>query len=304
MTAPALERPHGHTRYQMEGCRCDVCRDGKSAYERRTAVSRLAGTWQPFVDAQPVREHLMRLGQAGIGYKRAALLAGLSWSVCQAVLYGKGGHAPSARIRPATAARLLAVPVDPALLAPSARVPIDGTARRVQALACIGWSLSAQAARLGWTVQNFAWTVNRREAVEARTAQAVAYLFEDLSMTPAPGSQSATRTRNHAFRNGWFGPLAWDDDTIDDPAAFPLVLPPIGPTVPGADELAIQHVAAGHTQPASLPYASRMEWVRRMRAAGTTARDIGRLVGMADTSVLEMAKKGDYYAANIGQVAA
>ncbi|WP_406516355.1 hypothetical protein OH809_45370 (plasmid) [Streptomyces sp. NBC_00873] len=31
----------------------------------------------------------------------------------------------------------------------------------------------------------------------------------------------AERARRRAQADGWYGPLAWDDDTIDDPAAVP-----------------------------------------------------------------------------------
>lgn len=304
MTAPTRERPHGYARYKIDRCRCDVCRAAQSANWQRITRAKIAGNWEPFVDAEPVRRHLAVLAEIGIGYKRAADLAGLSRSVVQVLLYGKGERPPSIGVRPSTAAKLLALRPAREQLAPGALVPTVGAARRARALACIGWSLTEQARRIGWTVQNYSGTLLHRPALTVRSDQAIRGLYDELSMTPAPPGVSATRARNHAHAQGWFSPLAWDDDTIDDPAAYPIVMPPIGPTVPGADELAIQHAAAGHTTPANLDYPSRMEWARRMRDAGHPAKAIARMAGMADTSLLQMVKRGDYYAKNIGQAAA
>jgi hypothetical protein len=40
-------------------------------------------------------------------------------------------------------------------------------------------------------------------------------------MTPPPPSGAVARTRARAAAKGWHGPLAWDDDSIDDPESRP-----------------------------------------------------------------------------------
>lgn len=214
------QRPHGYARYRLDACRCDTCRAACSAYNRRTTMAKTAGTWQPFVDAQPVREHIAALAAAGIGLRRAAQLAGLDRKCLQALTSGVNGRAPSTKVRPKTARAILAVEPDPTLLPARQIVDGVGTTRRIQALTAIGWSLSEQARRIGWTTQNYAPVAHGRP-ITAATARLIADLYDQLAMTPAPAGYSATRTRRYATAKGWAPPLAWDDDHIDDPGTRP-----------------------------------------------------------------------------------
>ncbi|MFC7276574.1 hypothetical protein ACFQS1_21495 [Paractinoplanes rhizophilus] len=88
------------------------------------------------------------------------------------------------RIRPATAAAILALNLD--LAAPAAKAIVDGagTARRIRALCCIGWSLTAQAAQVGWTVQNYS-PLKDGGPDTANTARLIADLHSQLCMTSA-----------------------------------------------------------------------------------------------------------------------
>jgi hypothetical protein len=92
-------------------------------------------------------------------------------------------------------------------------VDATGTRRRLQALAAIGWPPRALAERLGIQPDN----ILRRHRVRVGTARLVAAVYDQLSMTPGPDTRSAAAAR----RRGWAPPLAWDDDSIDDPAARP-----------------------------------------------------------------------------------
>jgi hypothetical protein len=69
----------------------------------------LYGRWQPYVDAGPARQHLRTLAAAGIGWRRAARLSAVSTGAVSKILYGgPGQRPPSQRIRPQTAAAILA----------------------------------------------------------------------------------------------------------------------------------------------------------------------------------------------------
>ena len=57
----------------------------------------------------------------------------------------------------------------------------------------------------------------RREQVAVATAQLVRELYDELAMVTGPSQ----RARTLAAKHGWAPPLAWDDETIDDPAARP-----------------------------------------------------------------------------------
>lgn len=223
MTAAEAERPHGYARYKLDGCRCNVCGFAVSEYTRLRRNAIRTGTWR--VDAELVRTHVRSLMAAGMGRRRIAAVAAVSDSVLSTHLYGRNGRPAPATMRHDLAQRLLAVVPD---LAPNARVPAIGTARRIQALATIGWTLTEVASAIGWTVQNLARLVSPSTAgVAVRTARDVAGLYERLSMT-APSGPGAKRARAMARRHGWVPPLAWNEGAIDDPKAQPRGVPITG----------------------------------------------------------------------------
>jgi hypothetical protein len=208
-------RAHGRTKYVVEKCRCPVCRKGARDYERERLRHLAQVSWgaaQPrLVDAQPARDHLAVLAAAGIGYKRAAQLAGVSVTVC-ARLAGYHDSRPANRVRPSTLAKLLAVQPVPRNANPGAYVDATGTGRKVRALVAIGWSQAEIGRRIGVSASNVADYTNATFASRITAGRWVRIddLWRDLCMTPGP----SLRARRHAAARGWPPPLAWDD--IDD----------------------------------------------------------------------------------------
>ncbi|MGQ0467371.1 MAG: hypothetical protein ACT4QG_18900 [Sporichthyaceae bacterium] len=109
-------------------------------------------------------------------------------------------------------------------------VNVVGARRRLRALACLGWSV----AEISATINGIDGATPVGESTlfairGARTTsgirfnfdQAIRSAYDELSMRQAPEGRSATRARAHALRGGWIPPLAYDDETIDDPS--PLV---------------------------------------------------------------------------------
>ncbi len=221
MTTAVIERPHGYARYKLDGCRCNTCRRAVSQYNRKHAMAVTAGTWCAYVDAEPARQHVKAAKAAGIGWRRIADVTGVARSTIKHLLYGRVGRAPSQRIRPQVAAMLLSFQIDGSVLAAGANVDATGTRRRIQALACLGWTLTSQAEHIGWKVSNYTSLLGRGQVMKA-TADKVLALYEELSMKRAPAGLGSTRVRNLARARGWKPPLAWDDETIDDPAAKPI----------------------------------------------------------------------------------
>jgi hypothetical protein len=209
------------TRRRVGRCDCRPCRDAGNRYNNRRELLIATGRWQPLVDADPVRQHVNQLRAAGLGAERIIKLANVTPSTMQRLLYGRpsDGEAPSKRVRPEVAAALLAVRADLDTLADGAQIDATGTRRRSQALVCLGWSQGEQARRLGIQKSNF--TRLNHHSVTAARARAVRDLYNELSMATAPQSQGANYARKLAERRGYVPPLAWDDDTIDDPAATP-----------------------------------------------------------------------------------
>lgn len=224
---PRARHEHGtHAAFALDGCRCRPCRDATAAYSRRRNKGLAYGTWEPLVDAAPVREHLAALSAAGIGWKRAASLAGVAPSTVSKLLYGLGERPPSTRrVRPETARRLLAVRPSLDVMTGGARVDATGTHRRLRALACLGWSDRQLGLRLGVDSGNYGALMRQRE-VSVTRARDVVRLYDELwrsgpAETDHRTRQSASRARNRARAAGWAPPMAWDDDTIDDPVARP-----------------------------------------------------------------------------------
>lgn len=101
---------------------------------------------------------------------------------------------------------------------PRHMVDAIGTARRLRALVAIGYSQTDLARRLNVTVANVNYHIHNVKARrQGEVADRIAALYDQLSMTPGP-SAAAMRI---ASRNGWAPPLAWDENTIDDPTARP-----------------------------------------------------------------------------------
>lgn len=221
-------RPHGtYARYKLDGCRCYPCAGAASDYRANRERAIAYGTWQPFVDAEPVRRHIRALQSCGMGLRRIAEAAGVDRKRLQVVLTGRPerGTPPQKRIRPAIAAAILAIQPTLDLLGDRTVIDATGTRRRLQALVATGWSISKLADRLGWTPANLARLIKSERTIVA-TARAVRALYDELWNHAPPEDThrdriAASRARNYARANGWVPPLAWDDDRIDDPDARP-----------------------------------------------------------------------------------
>ena len=217
-------RPHGtNARYHIDACRCDPCRAAAAAYENHKRRQIAYGRWQPYIDAQPSRDHVNTLRAAGMGLKRIAEVSGVPHGSLAKLIYGDGqrGLAPSKRVRPETEVKILATRPDPY---PGGHVDGVGTRRRLRALVALGYGQYDLAQRLGLTKATF-WHMLRRPPyvkVAESTRAAAAALYDELAMTLPSDSTPLERNRvlrakAVAARNGWVPPLALDDDRLDDP---------------------------------------------------------------------------------------
>ena len=82
---------HGPGPGKGPGCRCAECSAANRAAGNQRSRAILYGRWQPYVDAEPVREHLRALAAAGIGHRRVGELAGVSSGSLSKILYGGRG---------------------------------------------------------------------------------------------------------------------------------------------------------------------------------------------------------------------
>lgn len=215
--------PHGSlSRHKYHGCKCQTCRQNYRDYQNRRYRRRAYGTWQPYVDAEPIRQHLLMLRDHGISFTRVAEIAGLYPATVGGFLYPAGPSRPvKKRATRETADKIFAVTPDTAT---PGIVDATGTHRRLQALAAVGWPMSALAPHTGLATATVSRLL-RQPRVYAATADVVtrAYnkLWDQRPETHGVAKAAAERTRRWARRNKWAPPAAWDDDRIEDPDAQP-----------------------------------------------------------------------------------
>ncbi|WP_329583737.1 hypothetical protein [Streptomyces sp. NBC_01361] len=220
------ERPHGYARYRLDGCRCYSCALARSRYDENRDKAIIAGTWQPYVDAEPVRIHIRTLQSCSMGLRAIAAAADVDRKRLQGVLTGRPerGTGPQARVRPEFASAVLAV--EPTLdnLAPNTLINPTGTRRRAHALVAGGWPQQHLAVALGMGLGNFGAMLGRPSVLARRARQMRDLYAERWLADPAQHgvcAASITRSHRHAQTNGWAPVGAWDYETIDDPAASP-----------------------------------------------------------------------------------
>jgi hypothetical protein len=191
---------------------------------RRRLIS--YGQWEPFVDAEPVRQHLKDVMATGMPIWAVCEQLGLPHeSSLQHVLYGRGDYGPGQQVRRETAELVLGYWPSLEDFPDTARIDPTGTRRRVEALAVLGWSRAQIARQIGMGETAFKKACHK-ERVTARLARQVAAVYDTWwNQNPTDhgiSANAAARVRADATRSGFHGPLAWDDDTIDEPTALPL----------------------------------------------------------------------------------
>lgn len=228
-TCPTVRHVHGTAiAYKRDRCRCTPCTRAARDSERRRRLDVFTGAPSRRVPAGPVREHVIALQAQGLGYKRVAELAGVAGSTIFKIRYHDPGRAdglPQQHVARSTAERVFAVRAGLDVVTDGALLDATGTLRRLEALHARGWSRRTLAARLGVEPNGLRNIVLTGQA-SGRMVRAVRALYEELWDVAPPSSTPSeraaiTRTLRWAREHGWVVPAAWDEETIDDPAAQP-----------------------------------------------------------------------------------
>lgn len=188
----------------------------------RLGREKATGTYARRQPPGPLAEQIRALLGAGVTLTGLSEATGISYAALGRII----SEDPPAYVRGSTVELVRDFSLD--RLAPRALVPPHGTVRRLRALTALGWSAAELARRLGLTDEGVNLVLAGPSTVRHSTRTAVARLYDELSMTLPPdrdryGRGVATRTRARAAANGWVPPLAWEDGTIDDPEARPVV---------------------------------------------------------------------------------
>lgn len=218
---PANSRvKHGDPTCADYGCKREECLEVRRRKQKRNKFLRQSGR-PGMVPAARAAAHLANFREAGLPDMEIIATVSVARNTFYRVMRGE----PLTR---ATEQKILAVPAPPPLREIRTLVTVDaaGTHRRLKALMWLGWPCSVLEQRLGvhewWINRSFRSWTRVTLAVEARTR---ALYDECWNLQPEqagvdPGE--AEDSRLYARARGWDGPLAWDDDTIDDPQAQPL----------------------------------------------------------------------------------
>ena len=278
------------TCYIIHKCRCRPCTDEQAARARARTRAKLYGRWiDPYVNAEPVREHVQMLQASGMGWKRIAEVTGVGNTAISQLIYGRKGSnsdprkgEPLKRVLAVKAEKILAVQPQLENLKPGALVDPTGYRRRVQALVANGWSLSKLADRLGMQVGNFCVSITRGRVTVGHHMGMVRIYDELWNVSPPNESwhekSAVTRSKNMARARGWLPPLAWDDidSDVEPPTADAVTVDPV------AVELALSGAVV------KLTFDERREAVRQGVELRWSDREIGRRVGIADRTVLRI----------------
>jgi len=155
-------------------------------------------------------------------------------------------------------------------------VPSTGTVRRLRALVAIGWPKAQLAERLGVSLASVHQMMNDRARTTVRVAGLVDRLYRELADHRGPSNYAASK----AAQLGYVPPIAWDDDTIDDPDAQPYAEWP----AEGPDPAVLLRLWA-HRHPRVVRKVDQVAFIREAHARGLTDPETARYLGMTGRHV-------------------
>jgi plasmid maintenance system antidote protein VapI len=209
------------------------------------------------IDSTTARATITPWLNAGWSYTALAALIGCSDTVIVDLVAGKP------RLNAATAERIQRLPAQPGQPVGRSYTDGTGTIRRARALVRIGYRINVIAKEIDIHPDALSRLINRDESVVlVSTALAMSAAYKRWAWRPGPCKQA----RSRAQRLGWHGPMAWDADTIDDPAAQPDT------EGEGADEARKRN----NDRPAE---------IKHLAGFGFSAHTIGRQVGLPEKDV-------------------
>ncbi len=195
--------------------------DSRWRKRRRTLLAQ--GRWEPFVDAEPVRERIRDINRAGMPTRVLSGQLGLPETALQHVMWRRQGE-HSNLVRRETAEAVMAYWPTLGEIPGHSLVDSTGSRRRIQALITLGWTQRGLAQKAGIAERSLSRAL-LKERCTAELARRIVALYDKLwRLSPDPSEvspEAAEWAVKYAKTSNFAGPLAWDDDTIDDPRAVP-----------------------------------------------------------------------------------
>lgn len=174
------------------------------------------------------------------------------------------------------------------------QLPAIGARRRLQALACNGWSIYRLADMLDCRPRDLLKTIRENRFITRARHERIDDLYRQLwASTPVPANRfyeaGITRTRRYAAAHGWVPPLGWDD--IDNDPEPPAALPS-GDYI---DEVAVLRALDGEAL--ELNDLERIDVIRHLNAAGNGDPSIAAYLGCTARTVLRLRQRAGIPAA-------
>lgn len=186
-------------------------RSDTPAYRKQWRIERHQGL-NRVVDADPVRAHLLDLmKQHNCSLEGIAQASGVGYMTISRLHRGMVNT-----MRRSNAQALLATKPEDVRPNGEVLVPNIGGRRRIQALMAIGWRHKDLTPLLGLPSANIVYQDG--QWFTKRKHDAIKRVYDQLWDKPGPGGALCT---TRAAKAGYVPPLAWDDETIDDPQAQP-----------------------------------------------------------------------------------
>lgn len=229
-----------------------------------------------YVDAEPTRSRLAELTAAHVPVRALGRACGLSDTGVKAILAGT-----RTQVQQETATRVARICLrDIYSDQATGHVPKIGAVRRVHALMAMGWSHhQLEAAGVPNTARLLS---GLGHLVTVERWREVCEVYDRLSMTPGPSPE----TRGWARARGYAPPLAWDEDSIDDPTARPDGELSKGRGADVIDMVAVRRTLDGDPRGPDLTAREKTLAVGVLAARGTSDPQIADRLGVSDRTVL------------------
>ncbi|MEU5322932.1 hypothetical protein AB0G67_40210 [Streptomyces sp. NPDC021056] len=216
MTRPIPE--HGtNARYRgrqnLPPCHCQQCTRAASRGDAERRLDRLSGNPRtaPPELFDRVLQHLRYLVAQDMSQHWIAEVAGVHQTTVSDLVVGQ-------RLSMTTRNAHKLLQVRPSDRTETCMVSAVGTMRRLRALAWMRHRFMDIQQATGIHRDSLLWLARgKSERTTAAREAKIREVYDRLSMTDGGSS----RARAFAVKHGWDGPLAWDDETIDDPRAVP-----------------------------------------------------------------------------------
>jgi lambda repressor-like predicted transcriptional regulator len=218
---PVANHRHGtYACYTLDACRCLPCAFACSTYLAELRAIHANGE-RTMVAPDAAADHIASLLVAGWTLAAIARVSGVGVTTLQRI--NSQNRRPD-RIKADIETAILTVQDD----GKQQRYMISavGVVRRIRALATLGWSFREIGRRAGVTQHSIVdMNIGVIRNVRPDTYAAICRVYDDLWDQPAPERRDGTTRRmiRYAAKHEWAPPLAWDDESIDDPNAEPTI---------------------------------------------------------------------------------